>query len=63
MTTINEQNTSNIKRGKLEGYEKVWYLIATDVTKDFIDKFKYLFLTIVEPYEALYYTTDLNEEV
>ena len=63
LPTINEQNTNNFKRGKLEGYEKVWYLIATDVTKEFIDKFKYLFLTIVEPYEALYYTTDLNEEV
>lgn len=33
-------------------------MIATDVTKEFLDKFKRLFLTIVEPQEPLWYVSE-----
>ena len=32
LTTINDQNTNNVKRGKLESYQALWEMIATDVT-------------------------------
>lgn len=59
---INEQNTNQFKKSKLDAYNLLWNLLATDVTADFIDKFKKLFLVIVEPYSPLYYVTDNNEE-
>ena len=62
LTTINEQNTNNYKKGKLDAYAFLWDLLATDVTSEFINKFKSLFLVIVEPQLPLWYVTDLNEE-
>ena len=47
--TINEQNTTNVKRGKIETYEFVLEMLDVDYTKQFIDKFKQLFISIVEP--------------
>lgn len=40
LTTINEQNTNTVKKGKLDAYTMLWSIITTDVTKEFIDKFK-----------------------
>lgn len=62
LTTINEQNTNNYKRSKLDAYAFLWDLLATDVTTEFINKFKSLFLVIVEPQLPLWYVTELNEE-
>lgn len=52
---INSQNTSGVKRGKLEGYATLNALISTDVTEEFIGRFKKLFLTVVSPQEPLWY--------
>ena len=62
LITINEQNTSNYKRGKIDAYSFLWDLLDTDVTNEFISKFSSLFLIIVEPQLPLWYVTDLNEE-
>lgn len=62
LTTINEQNTNNYKRSKLDAYAFLWDLLATDVTTEFINKFKSLFLVIVEPQLPLWYLTELNQE-
>ena len=62
LTTINEQNTNNYKRSKLDAYAFLWDLLATDVTTEFINKFKSLFLIIVEPQLPLWYVTELNQE-
>lgn len=62
LPAINEQNTNNYKKSKLEGYASLISLINTDVTKDFVNKFKGLFLTIVEPELPLYYVTESGEE-
>lgn len=49
LTYINSQNTTNHKRSKIDAYSFKWDLLATDVTKDFLDKFKPLFRKILDP--------------
>ena len=55
LDTINEQNTSNRKRSKIDAYAMLYELIVSDVTTSFIKKFEKLFLIIVEPEERLLY--------
>lgn len=55
---INAQNTTKYKKSKLEGYATLYGLIETDVTEEFIDKFKKLFITVVEPELPLWYKTE-----
>lgn len=58
---INEQNTTNYKKSKMEAYAMLTELIDTDVTEEFVAKFKKLFLTIVSPdYPLLYATEEEN---
>lgn len=54
---INQQNTTKYKKSKLEAYAILEGLIETDVTEEFIGKFKKLFITIVEPDLPLWYAT------
>ena len=58
---INSQNTSNVKRGKLEGYAMLNALISTDVTEEILAKFKKLFLKFLAPQKALLYG-EIGEE-
>lgn len=58
LTTINDQNTTTVKRSKLDAYETLWTLLKVDVTSSFIDRFKPLFLSIVEPQRPLLYEED-----
>lgn len=58
---INEQNVSKNKKGILEGYALLDSLLKKDVTQDFLNKFKKLFLTIVQPELPLLYE-DINDE-
>lgn len=55
---INSQNTTKYKKSKIEGYATLYALIETDVTEEFIGKFKKLFITIVEPELPLWYKTE-----
>lgn len=58
---INDQNTTNYKKSKLEGYAILMELLKTDVSRDFINKFKSLFLKFVQPEYPLWYV-DNNDE-
>lgn len=58
---INSQNTTKHKKSKLEAYSMLMDLIKTDVTEEFISKFKKLFITIVEPDYPLWYSTEIIE--
>lgn len=58
---INEQNTTKYKKSKLEGYATLYSIIRTDVTEEFIRKFKKLFIKVVEPQEPLWYATEEEE--
>lgn len=59
---INQQNTTKYKKSKLEGYAMLTDLLQTDVTKEFLDRFKKLFITVVQPQEPLWYVTEGDEE-
>ena len=52
---INNQNVTKSKKGKLEGYMMLESLLKKDVTEEFINRFKRLFLTLVEPELPLLY--------
>lgn len=58
LTTINDQNVTKYRRSKTEAYAIIMDLLKTDVTEEFIGKFKKLFLTIVEPELPLWYVTE-----
>ena len=40
LTAINEQNTTNFKKSKIDGYMGLWQLVVSDVTNEFLKKFE-----------------------
>lgn len=55
---IDNQSTTNYKKSKIEGYAMLIDLLDTDVTAEFINKFKKLFIMIVEPELPLWYAME-----
>ena len=49
LTYINEQNTTNYKKSKMDALTQLWNLIATDVTESFLERFAPLFKKIWNP--------------
>ncbi len=62
ITYINAQNTTNYKKSPLDGYATLLELLDTDVTKEFIDKFKICFKTFVQPERPLIYVTEDEDD-
>ncbi len=63
LLTVNDQNTTNYKKSKMEAYAYLMELLETDVTEEFIGKFKKLFLSVVAPdYPLLYENTIMEVE-
>ena len=62
LTTIDDQNVTKRKRNKLDAYSLLYQMLVSDVTQEFINRFKPLFLQIVEPQLPLWYITDENDE-
>lgn len=62
LTYINSQNTTNYKKSKMDAYAQLWELLKTDVTGDFISKFKVCFKQFVAPEKPLIYVTDDGED-
>lgn len=58
---INQQNTTNYKKSLPEAYSILTGLLETDVTSQFLDRFKKLFLTVVSPEVPLWYVTDRRD--
>ena len=58
---INNQNTSRLKKGKLNAYNDLLLLLKTDVTKQFIDRFANLFKKFLYSRPTLY-VTDIEED-
>lgn len=52
--TNNLSTTDNTTKGILDGYAELWDLLVSDVTEEFINKFRYLFKTFVKPGTYLY---------
>lgn len=55
---INEQNTTQYKKSKMDAYGQLWSLISTDVTAEFLAKFNDCFKKFVKPANPLIYVTD-----
>lgn len=55
---INQQNTTNYQKSKVDAYAILIDLLETDVTEEFIGQFKKLFLTVVSPELPLWYVTN-----
>lgn len=62
LDAINEQNTQNYKRSKLDAYGALWDLLSIDVTKAFLDKFQSLFIKVIASGRPLLYVTDEEDE-
>ena len=62
ITYINTQNTTNYKKSPLDGYALLLELLDTDVTKEFIDKFKVCFKVFVQPERPLIYVSEEDED-
>ena len=58
---INSQNTTNYKKSKMDAFTQLWGLIDTDVTGEFINRFKVCFKQFVRPEKPLLYVTDNDE--
>lgn len=55
---INSQNTTNYKKSKMEAYAQLWDLLDTDVTTEFINRFRVCFKQFVAPERPLVYVTE-----
>lgn len=62
LTYINQQNTTNYKKSKIEGYALLLELLSNDVTENFIKKFNICFKKFVSPEQPLIYVTDIEED-
>lgn len=53
--TIDEQNTIQHKKNKVEAYAVLWDMVSTNVTQEFIDSFKPLFIVVTGYIKPLYF--------
>lgn len=59
---INDQNTTNYKKSKMEAYAQLWDLLAVDVTGEFLNKFQKCFKQFVQPERTFIYVTEVEED-
>ena len=52
---INSQNTTNYKKSKMDAYGELWSLLATDVTEEFLERFRPLFKVFVRSERPILY--------
>ena len=55
---INDQNTTQYFKTKMDAYSQLWGLIADDVTEEFMTRFKPLFQQVVHAKAYLYESED-----
>lgn len=52
---VNNQSRTNYKKSKLDAYGQLYAMLETDVTEEFLDKFKNLFNKWADPTDTLWY--------
>lgn len=57
---VDNQNVNKYRRSVSEAYMNLMQLLETDVTAYFLDRFKSLFLVVVQPERPLWYVTPLE---
>lgn len=55
---VNQQNLNKSTKSILGAYTELWNMLALDVTKSFLDKFRPLFKTVVEPEQTHIYISE-----
>lgn len=55
---VNDQNVTNYTKSKMDAYMQLWDLLDTDVTSEFINRFKGLFKQFVRPGALLFEDED-----
>ena len=55
LTYINDQNTTQHKKSKMEAYSILWELLHASATEEFLKQFKRLFSVAVAPKSVPYY--------
>ena len=55
---INSQNTTNYKKSKMDAYGELWSLLSTDVTEEFLERFRPLFKVFVRPERQYLYVDE-----
>ena len=58
---INEQNTTKYRKSKLDGLANLAALLETDVSEEFLGKFRRLFIRVVAPDRPLIYENYTEE--
>ena len=59
---INDQNTTNYKKSKMDAYGQLWELLTIDVTTEFLNRFQKCFKQFVRPEKHWIYVTELEDE-
>ena len=59
---INQQNTTNYKKSKMDAYAQLWELLDIDVTTEFINKFKICFKLVVRPEKTWIYVSEEDDD-
>lgn len=62
LLTIDDQNTQTYKKGKLEAYGLLWNTLVSDVTSEYLAKFRSLFNPIAQPDCPLWYVSEEEED-
>lgn len=62
LTTVNQQNASIRTKDKMSAYAYLLSLLETDVTEEFLGKFRKLFISVINPVGTLLYPTYEEEE-
>ena len=62
LTYINSQNTTNYKKGPLDGYAALNELLATDLTDKFLKRFQICFKRFISSEKPLLFITEETEE-
>ena len=55
---IDNQNTTNYKKSKMDAYTQLWDLLVTDVTNDYLNKFRPLFKQFARPEQNYIYESE-----
>ena len=62
LATVNNQSAQKWKKSKLEGYAGLMAVLRNDVSAEFLERFRKLFLVIVQPNMPLWYNTTPEEQ-
>ena len=56
---IDEQHQTNYKRNKIDAYGSLWTMLATDVTEEFLNKFRNIFMFVTNEQDVYIYTEEV----